>query len=128
MIACLYPRPLLFPLIGGWARLTTGCGISTTSTSTFVAGCRSSVRILLSPKFYFVFFGAFDTSLTHLLVVLNLSIRELAVLPEYDVETKSEDTKTDEYQRCEKYLHNKSTNSVGSEFSRRNLYQIQFLS
>ena len=52
-----------------------------------VSADRIAVLVLLAPKFYFFFLCALDASLAHLLVVLYLRFRELAVLPEYDVET-----------------------------------------
>ena len=63
---------------------------STTSTPAFVAGDRVAVLVLLAPKFHFFFLCALDASLAHLLVVLDLCFRELSVLPEDDVEAKSE--------------------------------------
>ena len=136
MIACLYPRPLL-SLIEGLcstclmdivSHLVAVDSGPATRASAFVARNRRSVRILLAPKLYFIFFGAFDTPFAHFDVVLDLSLRKLSVLPENDIEAKAEDAQTYKYERREKYLHNKSINSVGRIFSRRNLYQIQFLS
>ena len=63
---------------------------STTSTSAFITGYRVAVLVLLAPKSYLFFLGALDAPLAHLLVVLDLCFRELAVLPEDDVEAKSE--------------------------------------
>ena len=63
---------------------------STSSTPSFIAGYRVAALILLAPKFHFFFLGALDAPLAHLLVVLDLCFRELAVLPEDDVEAKSE--------------------------------------
>ena len=71
-------------------RLMTSFSRSTTSTPAFVAGDRVAVLVLLAPKFHFFFLGALDASLAHLLVVLDLSLRELAVLSEDDVEAESE--------------------------------------
>ena len=127
MIACLYPRPLLFP------RRDFKCLVAVNSrpatcASALVARSRRAVRVLLAPKLYFIFFSAFDTSLAHLDVVLDFSFGELAVLPENDIETQTENAQSYKHKRCEKYLHNKSIDSVGRIFSRRNLYQIQFLS
>lgn len=68
------------------------------SAAAFVACDRISILILLSPKLDFVFFGTLDTPLAHLDIVLYLSLRELAVLPEDDVEAKSEDAESDKYQ------------------------------
>ena len=68
------------------------------SAAAFVACDRISILILLSPKLDFVFLGTLDTPLAHLDIVLYLSLRELAVLPEDDVEAKSEDAESDEYQ------------------------------
>ena len=136
MIACLYPRPLL-SLIEGLrstclmdivSHLVAVDSGSATRTSAFVARNRRSVRILLAPQFYFIFFSTFDTPLAHLDVVLDFSFRELAVLSENDIETQAEDAQTNKYKCRKKYFHNKSINSVGRILSRRNLYQIQFLS
>ena len=73
-------------------------------TST-VATLRLSVRTLLAPNFYFFFFSALDASLAHLSVVFNLGLRELAVLSEDDVETKSENAEAYQYKCCNKNLH-----------------------
>ena len=62
---------------------------STAGAPAFAAD-RVTVLVFLAPKFYFLFLGALDASLAHLLVVLDLSLGELAVLPEDDVETESE--------------------------------------
>ena len=64
-----------------------------------------AVRTFLAPKFYFVFFSALDASLTHLSVVFNLSIRELSVLPEYDVEAQTEYAESDQDKCCNENLH-----------------------
>ena len=56
-----------------------------------VAALRLAVGAFLAPKLYLFLLCAFDTSFPHLPVVLDLSLRELAVLPEDDVETESED-------------------------------------
>ena len=77
---------------------------SATSASAF-ATLRLAVRTFLAPKFYFVFLSALDASLAHLSVVFNLSLRELAVLSEDDVETKSENAETHQYKCCNKNLH-----------------------
>ena len=71
-------------------RLTARSGVAATSTSAFIAGYRVTVLVFLAPKFHFFFLGALDAPLAHLLVVLDLRLRELAVLPEDDVEAKSE--------------------------------------
>ena len=76
--------------LSGTEYLVTSFARSTTSTSSFIAGYRVAVLILLAPKFHFFLLGALDAPLAHLLVVLDLRLRELAVLPEDDVETKSE--------------------------------------
>ncbi len=76
--------------LSGTEYLVTSFTRTTTSTSSFIAGYRVAVLVLLAPKFHFLFLGALDASLAHLLVVLDLSLRELAVLPEDDVEAKSE--------------------------------------
>ena len=96
--------------------------------SAFIARYWSAVRVLLAPQLYFIFFSTFDTPLAHLDVVFDFSFRELAVLSENDIETQAEDAQTNKYKCRKKYFHNKSINSVGRILSRRNLYQIQFLS
>ena len=73
---------------------------STSSTSSFIAGYRVTVLVFLAPKFHFFFLGALDSSLAHLLVVLNLCFRELSVLPEDDVEAKSEYAERYKHQSC----------------------------
>ena len=84
------PSRTEIPLGGaGGGRLIASCGVAATRTSAFSAD-RVAVLVLLAPKSYFFFLGALDPSLAHLLVVLDLSLRELAVLPEDDVEAKSE--------------------------------------
>ena len=135
MIACLYPRPLI-SLSEGFAphrcelicRLVAVDSGSATCAAAFIARYWSAVRVLLAPQLYFIFFSTFDTPLAHLDVVLDFSFRELAVLSENDIETQAEYAQPYKYKRREKYLHNKSINSVGRILSRRNLYQIQFLS
>ena len=73
---------------------------STSSTPSFIAGYRVAALILLAPKFHFFLLGALDAPLAHLLVVLDLCLRELAVLPEDDVEAKSEYAQRYKYQGC----------------------------
>ena len=73
---------------------------SATSTASFRA-CRFAVRAFLAPKFYFIFFGALDSSLAHLPVVLDLCFRKLSVLPEDDVEAQAEDAESYKYQSCQ---------------------------
>ena len=68
---------------------------SAASASAFVTSDRIAFGILLAPQFNFFFLGAFYAPLPHLLVVLNLCLRKLSVLPENDVETKSEDAQSD---------------------------------
>ena len=63
---------------------------STISASALITGDGIAVLVLLAPKFHFFFLGALDAPLAHLLVVLDLCFRELAVLPEDNVEAKSE--------------------------------------
>ena len=55
-----------------------------------VAALRLAVRTFLAPNLYFFFFSALDASLAHFSVVLDLGLRELAVLPEDDVEAETE--------------------------------------
>ena len=76
--------------LSGTEYLVTSFARSATSASAFIAGYRVAVLVLLAPKSYLFFLGALDASLAHLLVVLDLCFRELAVLPEDDVEAKSE--------------------------------------
>ena len=77
------------PLWGVGGRLIASCGVAATCTASVTAD-RVAVLVLLAPKSDFFFLGALDASLAHLLVVFYLSLRELAVLPEDDVETKPE--------------------------------------
>ena len=86
-------------------RLMARSGVAATSTSAFVAGYRVAVLVLLAPKFHLFFLGALDAPLAHLLVVLDLCLRELAVLPEDDVEAKAEYAERYKCQSGEKYLH-----------------------
>ena len=72
-------------------------GAGAASASSFVAGYRIAVLVLLTPNLYLLLLGTLDAPLSHLLVVLDLSFRKLSVLPEDDVEAKSEDAKSDEY-------------------------------
>ncbi len=73
-------------------------------TAAFVAD-RRAVRVLPAPKFHFLLLGAFDASLAHLPVVLNLGFGKFSVLPEDDVEAESEYAETDKYNGCNQYLH-----------------------
>ena len=70
--------------------LMTSIPRATASTAAFVAGDRVAVLVFLAPKFYFFLLGTFDASLAHLLVVLDLCLRKLAVLSEDDVEAQAE--------------------------------------
>ena len=88
MIACLYPRPLLS--VADLSRTAA-------SAASFIAGYRVAVLVLLAPKFHFFFLCAFDASFAHFLVVLDFSLRELAVLPEDDVEAQAENAEGDQY-------------------------------
>ena len=56
------------------------------TAATVFAALRFAVGAFLAPNFYFFFLGALDAPLAHLPVVLNLCLRELAVLPEDDIE------------------------------------------
>ena len=71
---------------------------SAARTAAFVTCNRVSVLVLLAPKLYFILLCALDASLAHLDVVLDLSLRELAVLPEDDVEAQSADAESYKYQ------------------------------
>ena len=81
--------------------LMTVASRSAASTTTFVACDRIAILILLAPKLDFILLSALDASFAHLDVVLDLSLRELAVLPEDDVEAKSEHAKSDKYNCCQ---------------------------
>ena len=59
----------------------------TAAASSFITGDRVAILVLLAPQLYFFFLCALDAPLAHLLVVLDFSFRELAVLSEDDVET-----------------------------------------
>ena len=78
---------------------------STTSTSSFVAGDRVAVLVLLAPKLYLVLLGALDASLAHLDIVLYLGLRKLSVLPEDDVEAESEYAESDKNQCSKQNFH-----------------------
>ena len=91
--------------LSGTEYLVTSFARSTTSTSALITGDGIAVLILLAPKFHLFFLGALDAPLAHLLVVLYLCFRELAVLPEDDVEAKAEYAERYKHQSCKKYLH-----------------------
>ena len=76
-MACPYPEPKML--------MATRTG-SAACASPLVACDRVAVLIFLAPQLYLILLGAFDASLAHLLVVLDLSLRELSVFPENDVE------------------------------------------
>ena len=63
---------------------------SATSASSFIAGYRIAVHVLLAPKLHLLFLGAFDASLAHFHIVLYLGFRKFSVLPEDDVEAHPE--------------------------------------
>ena len=86
--------------LSGTEYLVTSLTRSTRSASPFIAGDWISVLVLLAPKFHLFFLGTLDASLEHLLVVLDLCFRELAVLPEDDVEAKAEYAERYQYQCC----------------------------
>ena len=79
---------------------TVSMAVRTTGRTTTLTAYRLAVLVLFAPNFYFFFFCALDTSLAHLSVVLDLCFRELSVLPEDDVEAKTEDTESYKYQSC----------------------------
>ena len=83
----------------------TSLARTTASASTFVTGDRVAVLVFLAPEFYLFLLGTLDASLSHLPVVLYLCFRKLSVLPEDDVEAKSEDAKSYEDYGCNQYLH-----------------------
>ncbi len=62
----------------------------------FVAD-RRAVRVLPAPELHLLLLGALDTPLAHLPVVLNLSFRELSVLPEDDIEAEAEYAEAHKY-------------------------------
>ena len=70
-----------------------------------IAALRLAVRTLLAPNLYFFFFSALDASLAHFSVVLDLGLRELAVLPEDDVEAQAEYAERHQDERCNENLH-----------------------
>ncbi len=61
-----------------------------TSAASFITGHRVAVLVFPAPKLNLLFLRAFDASLAHLDVVLDLRLGELSVLPEDDVEAHSE--------------------------------------
>ena len=65
--------------------------IAPATAATALAAFGLAVGAFLAPKLYLFLLCALDASFSHLPVVLDLSLRELAVLPEDDVETESED-------------------------------------
>ena len=80
MIARLYPRPNV---------LMTSLSGTTASASSVITWDRIAVLVFLAPELYFVFLGALDPALAHLLVVFNLCLRELSVLSEDYVEAEA---------------------------------------
>ena len=89
----LYPYP-------GSLSVTIGAR-SAASTPSFVACDRIAVLVLLPPQLDLILLGALDAPLAHLDIVLDLSLRELTVLPEDDVETQAEHTQADKYYCCQ---------------------------
>ena len=85
---------------------------SAAAAATFAAR-RFAVWAFLTPKFNFIFFGTFYTSLAQLPVVFNLSFRKFSVLSEDDVEAQAEDTESYKYQSCNKNIH--TINKIPSE-------------
>ena len=71
---------------------------SAARAAAFVTSNRVSVLVLLAPKLDLILLCALDAPFAHLDVVLDLSLRELAVLPEDDVEAQTEDAKSYKYQ------------------------------
>ena len=63
----------------------------------FVAAGREALVVLLP--------HASDAHPAHVLIGTHICLRELAVLPEYDVETHSQDPESDKYQCCQKDFH-----------------------
>ena len=63
----------------------------------FVAAGREALVVLLP--------HASDAHPAHVLIGTHICLRELAVLPEYDVETHSEDSQSNEDQCCQKDFH-----------------------
>ena len=65
-----------------------------------VAALGLAVGAFLAPKLYLLLLSTLDASLSHLSVILDLSLRELSVLPEDDVEAESEDAKRNKDEGC----------------------------
>ena len=102
---------------------------------------RSPVRIratpfiifaFLAPKFLLFHFGALDSPLAHLLVVLNFGIGELTVFLEYDVEAEpynaepyNEQCKQEQFHRLQKPLVLKSKRFLANVENRRNLGSLE---
>ena len=82
--------------LSGTVLMAVGSAAATAALTAY----RFAVWAFLAPQLYFIFFGTLDTSLAHLSVVLDLCFRELSVLPEDDVEAKTEDTESYKYQSC----------------------------
>ena len=91
--------------LSGTEYLVTCFARSTTSISALITGDGIAVLILLAPKFHLFFLGALDSSLAHFNIVLDLSFRKLSVLPEDDVEAKSEYAKSDKNQGSKQDFH-----------------------
>lgn len=72
-----------------------------------VAACRVGFPVLAAPEAHLLFFGAPYPEFPHFLVVADLGLREMPVLPEYDVETQSDKAQPNKKQRCYEYLHSK---------------------
>lgn len=87
--------------------------VASATCASSVRAQRFAVRAFLAPKFDFFFLCALDASLSHLPVILDLCFRELAILPEDDVEAQAEYAECYKYQSSYKYIH--TINKIPSE-------------
>ena len=86
-------------------RLSAVRRTATARASAFIASHGVPVLVFLSPELYFILFGALDSSLAHLHVLLYLRLGKFPVLPEDDVEAHSENAQGNKYQSSNKYFH-----------------------
>ena len=61
--------------------------------------------ILFAPKRHFFCLGAFDSQFFHILVVLYLSVGEMSVLAEDQVEAQTYHAQRHEDESCQEYFH-----------------------
>ena len=71
-------------------------------TASEIAAGRIPFPVLPAPEPQFFFLCADDPALAHLLVPAYLSLGEMPVLPEYDVETQSDHAQSDKDQGSKK--------------------------